>query len=101
MCRDYAQLYYKVEFENGEVWAVPLWSLVNHRANAIVESDGTPYHIAYTDTVKLFMSDYEYIHNYKQSVEWDDISRYAKKLQSATNFDYNEAWRNAERYVVE
>lgn len=92
-----------IDLPDGSKWGVPVEVIARSRATHYAhEFDGDIERSMAEDTMPLFESDdYEVEDWAANNMNWEDVAPYAKKLQDAPLPDFQEAWTNGEKAVVE
>jgi hypothetical protein len=90
---------YRVIFENGEMWDIPVRVIAVNRANYFMnrgEFDSIESSLE-KDTVPLFEFDNFEIKDWAQNnMDWGDVVEFAKRVCDADEVDYTSMWINPE-----
>ena len=90
----------EVTMDDKSVWKVPVWVIALSRAREYCSEFGDLKSSLSEDTILLFAEDsYEICDWAKNNMNWDDVERYAKQIQSEPP-DYQEGWVNGEMRVI-
>lgn len=92
-----------IEMPDGSKWGVPVDVIARNRAAHYAhEFGGDVERSMAEDTIPLFESDdYEVEDWAANNMNWSDVETQAKKLQDAPAPDFQEAWMNGEKSVIE
>lgn len=92
-----------VKQEDGSVWGVPLELIARDRAAHYAHEFGGDVEKSLAeDTLPLFEGDsYEAEDWAANNMNWSDVQAHAKKLKDAPPPDFQAAWLNGEKAVVE
>lgn len=92
-----------IEMPDGSKWGVPMEVIARNRAAHYAhEFDGDVERSMAEDTMPLFESDdYEVKDWAANNMNWSDVAAQAKKLQDAPAPDFQEAWVNGDKAVIE
>ena len=92
-----------IEMPDGSKWGVPVEVIARNRAAHYAhEFGGDVERSMAEDTMPLFESDdYEVEDWAANNMNWSDVEKQAKKLQAAPVPDFQEAWVNGEKAVIE
>ena len=92
-----------IEMPDGSKWGVPVEVIARSRAAHYAhEFGGDVERSMAEDTMPLFESDdYEIEDWAANNMNWSDVEAQAKKLQDAPAPDFQEAWVNGEKAVIE
>jgi len=92
-----------IEMPDGSKWGVPVEVIARSRAAHYAhEFDGDVERSMAEDTMPLFNSDHYEIEDWAaNNMNWSGVSEQAKKLQDAPAPDFQEAWINGKKAVIE
>jgi len=92
-----------IEMPDGSKWGVPVELIARNRAAYYAHEFGMDVELSMAnDTIPLFESDdYEVEDWAANNMNWSDVEAQAKKLQDANAPDFQEAWVNGEKAVIE
>jgi hypothetical protein len=92
-----------IEMPDGSKWGVPVEVIARSRAAHYAhEFGGDVERSMAEDTMPLFESDdYEVEDWAVDNMNWEDVATHAKKLQDAPPPDFQEAWTNGKKSVID
>lgn len=94
--------YYQWTLSDGSIWEVPMCIIEHNRSTYYHESypDEFPtLDSALADTKELFSDDYE-AHDWAvNNMNWDDVERFSKQINSGM-VDMQEEWVNPYEYKI-
>lgn len=90
----------RVLFENGECYDIPVDVILDSRAEHYADVDG----IDFEEYVKLephdSVDDYDIKDWASNNMDWSDVKVYAVKVHESNHFDYEYAFTNADKEVI-
>ena len=95
--------YLRTTMPDGSKWDVPVDVIARDRATYYADEFGNDIEKSLSeDTLPLFNQDPFEIEDWaKNSMNWEDVAEFAKRVENPPGVDFNEGWVNGEKKVIE
>ena len=94
---DICSAYYRITMSNGDMWSIPVWTIMLNRAEYYAKVDDIPIDESLNeDTIPLFRDDEDEIEDWaRNNMDWEDVMNVAEFTGADKgSVDYQEEWKN-------